>query len=241
MNRSIASIALMAAMTLAGSTAVAAEDAATLSVLQQPAKLIAVIYQRHHDWKTDEGIALATKALTDLDPMLRSDPDGEIADPRLKTRRVRQIASTLHTLLGMLDQRQGLKLLQDESGRRNKRLAEYDKANGKLESADIEQRIAAERASAKLSATAVKELRTAIEIDAKNPSPHYELAKLYAAGLPGGTAAAEEEYYLAALCSFDEGDSKAAQSTMGALAALNPKSKFLAQFERKRKTVGSAK
>lgn len=241
MKRTLAAITLIAALALAGTAALAAEDAAELSVLKEPAKLLAGIYRSHHDWETDRGIALATKALSDLDPLLSNNPDGEIADPHLKTRRVRQIASALHTLLGMLDQRQALKLLQAESARRNKRLAEYDKAKGKIESADIDQRIAVERASANLSANAVKELRTAIKLDPRNPSPHYELAKIYAEGLPGGTAIAEEEYYLAALCAYDEGDSKAAQSAMGLVAALNPKSIFLKQFEEKRKAGAKTK
>lgn len=235
MNKALATITLMAALIRLGTSALAAENPDSLSVLTEPAKLIAGIYRSHHDWETDRGIALASKALIDLDPLLNNRPDSEIADPHLKTRKVRQIASTLHTLLGMLEQRRALQLLQAESARRDKKLAEYDKAQGKIDNAAIDQRIAVERAAANLSANAVKELRMAIKLDPKNPSPHYELAKIYAAGLPGGTAAAEEEYYLAALCALDEGDSKAAQSTMGLVAVLNPRSKFLAQFEQKRK------
>ncbi|MDD5177276.1 MAG: tetratricopeptide repeat protein [Sterolibacterium sp.] len=219
-------------LSLSLSAAQAADDLSKLSIDKEPAKLIAGIYQAFHDWRVDAGIALTTRALADLDGDLKKNPEMEIADANLKTKKVKQVASALHTLLGMLDQRKALKLLDDASQRKAKRMEELAGSHGKIETADIERQLLVEKESAQLSAAAVKEFRKAIEIDPANPSPHFELAKLYAQGLPGsGTAEAEEEYYRAAVCALDEGDITAANSTMRTLATLNPKSKYLAQFD----------
>lgn len=224
------------------SGAQAAEDLSKLSIVKEPAKLIAGIYQAFHDWQVDAGIALTTRSLADLDGYLKQNPEMEIADPNLKTKKVKQVASALHTLLGMLDQRKAMKLLDDESRRKARRMEELASSHGKIDTVDIERQLVVERESARLSATAVNEFRKAIEIDPANPSPHYELAKVYAQGLPGdGTAAAEEEYYQAAVRTLDEGDITAANSTIRTLAALNPKSKYIAQFEGRARDVSKRK
>ena len=242
MKRQLALIIIMGMLALGMSTAQAAEDLSKLSIVKEPAKLIAGIYQAFHDWQVDAGIALTSKSLADLDGYLKQNPEMEIADPNLKTKKVKQVASALHTLLGMLDQRKAMKLLDDESRRKAKRMEELAGSHGKIDTVDIERQLLVERESARLSATAVNEFRKAIEIDPANPSPHYELAKVYAQGLPGdGTAAAEEEYYQAAVRTLDEGDIAAANSTIRTLAALNPKSKYIAQFDGRARDVSKHK
>lgn len=237
MKTRLATIILMGMLALGMPHAHAAEDLAKLSILKQPAQLIAGIYQAFHDWQVDAGIAVTDKALAELDGPLRQNPEMELADPNLKTKKLKQVASSLHTLLGMLDQRKALKLLDEEGKRKNERMEKLADNKMKLDQVDLERRLAIEKESAQLSVNAINEFRTAIRVDPANPSPHFELAKAYAQGLPGsGTGAAEEEYYQAAACALGEGDVAAARSAIVTLAALNPKSKYIAQFEERIKT-----
>jgi len=232
MTTRLATILFIGMMALCQQPAQAAEDLTKLSILIEPAKLIAGIYQAFHDWQVDSGIDLTQKALADIQEPLKQNPNTELGDSNLKTKKVKQVASSLHTLLGMLDQRKALKLLEDENKRKGERMEKLAGSQTKLDQVDLERKLAMERASAQLSANAINAFRTAIRIDPDNPSPHYELAKTYAQGVPGfGTQAAEDEYFRAALCSLGEGDQATAKSTMGMLAKLNPKSKYLTQFE----------
>jgi tetratricopeptide (TPR) repeat protein len=241
-KKRLALILFTAVLALGINFAQAAEDLTKLSIVKEPAKLITGIYQAYHDWQVDAGIALANRALADLDAPLRQNPEMEIPDPNIKTRKVKQIASSLHTLLGMLDQRKAMKLLDDESKRKASRTAEAPGSKGKIEAAAIDRQLQVAKESTQFSAAAVDEFRKAIKIDPANPSPHYELAKVYAQGLPGGgTAEAEAEYFNAAICALDEGQGAVAKSTIDTLAALNPNSKYIAQFDERVRSGSKSK
>lgn len=224
------------------SPVMAIDNSSRLSIMKEPAKLITAIYQDYHGWKIDEGLALSEKALKELYPVLNKDKDAEINDKNLKLKKVKQVASSLHTLRGMLSERKTLQMTNQLDAERAKRMAAA-KAGKKVVEPNVEEDVKNRKLALSYSTFAVNEYLKAIEVDPANPAPHYQLGKLYAQGVPGGsTKEAEEELYKAAVLSRNEGDIAAADKTMESLKELNPKSKYIAEYGKKNKDFkGSAK
>jgi len=77
------------------------------SFLENPPVYFYCIYRDYHNHKYDEGIAKAEKALKEIEPLLKKDPNAVIPNAvqkegKLRDPRVSKVASDLHVLLGML-------------------------------------------------------------------------------------------------------------------------------------------
>ncbi|MCE5194450.1 MAG: hypothetical protein LLF28_03190 [Nitrospiraceae bacterium] len=209
---------------------------------KQPVAAMKEIYKNYHDWKVDQGIASAKKAIEVVNKIYEKDINGKINDPNLKKNRAFEIKSTLHTLLGMLYYRKSLMVASENK----KSLAPiFDKLNKKQEVTDKElEQVAANLKTDKTSVDSRKyadsskeEFLTAIKTDPSNPTPHFQLANILSPlGTGGqGAAEAEKEYFLAAKLSMDEGDEKSVKRAFDAIKSLNPKSSYLKQIEKLKK------
>jgi len=77
------------------------------SFLENPPVYFYCIYNDYHNNRYDEGIAKAEKALKEIEPLLKKNPDAPVPNAvqkegKLRNPRVRSVASDLHMLLGML-------------------------------------------------------------------------------------------------------------------------------------------
>lgn len=226
---------LFIVMLLVATPALAIDNASKLSIMKEPAKLITAIYQDYHGWKIDEGLALSDKALKEIYPALTKNKEAEINDKNIRLKKVKQIASSLHTLRGMLADRKVLQMINQQDAEKAKRMAEA-KTGKKIAEVNVEDDVKKKKLVTQFSTFAVNEYLKAIEIDPDNPTPHYQLGKLYAQGLPSGsTKEAEESFFKAAMAAYKEGDQAAALKTIDTLKELNPKSPYISEFNKKTK------
>ena len=77
------------------------------SFLENPPVYFYCIYRDYHNHRYDEGIAKAEKALKEIEPLLKKDPNALVPNAvqkegKLRDPRVSKVASDLHMLLGML-------------------------------------------------------------------------------------------------------------------------------------------
>jgi len=77
------------------------------SILENPPVYFYCIYSDYHNNRYDEGIARAEKALKEIEPLLKKNPDAPVPNAvqkegKLRDPRVKSVASDLHMLLGML-------------------------------------------------------------------------------------------------------------------------------------------
>jgi len=74
---------------------------------QNPAVYFYCIYRDYHNYKFDDGIEKAQKALKEIEPLLKKSPEAKVPNAekgkaKLRDPRVKSVASDLHLLLGML-------------------------------------------------------------------------------------------------------------------------------------------
>ena len=77
------------------------------SFLENPPVYFYCIYRDYHNHNYDEGIKKAEKALKEIEPLLKENPDGIVPNAvqkegKLRDPRVSKVASDLHMLLGLL-------------------------------------------------------------------------------------------------------------------------------------------
>ena len=87
--------------------------------LKNPPVYFYCIYRDYHNHKYDAGIKKAKKALKEIEPLLRKNPNGIVPnavqkDAKLRDPHVKSVASDLHLLLGMLYYQKSMNL-QDTS------------------------------------------------------------------------------------------------------------------------------
>lgn len=75
--------------------------------LKNPPVYFYCIYRDYHNHKFDDGIEKAKKALKEIEPLLKKNPEGIVPnavqkDAKLRDPHVKSVASDLHLLLGML-------------------------------------------------------------------------------------------------------------------------------------------
>jgi len=90
------------------------------SFLENPPVYFYCIYRDYHNHKYDEGIAKAQKALKEIEPLLKKDPNAVIPNAvqkegRLRDPRVSKVASDLHVLLGMLYYKKSINAENEEA------------------------------------------------------------------------------------------------------------------------------
>ena len=154
---------------------------------KEPAKYLGEIYNDYHFYKTDEGIEKAERALKIIDEIYKRNPNAELKDPSLSWKKVYQIKSTIHTLLGMLYFRKSLDVVNETKKRETEYLRKVLKEKKELTEKDIERlaKIADEQSkileseSEKYANLAVENFKKAIEVFPDNPYPHFQLAKFY--------------------------------------------------------------
>lgn len=88
------------------------------SFLKNPPVYFYCIYREYHNHKYDAGIEKAQKALKEIEPFLKKNPNAVIPnavqkDAKLRDPRVKSVASDLHLLLGMLYFKKSLNLKDD--------------------------------------------------------------------------------------------------------------------------------
>ncbi|MCE5313337.1 MAG: hypothetical protein LLF86_09330 [Nitrospiraceae bacterium] len=212
---------------------------------KEPVAYMTEIYKSYHDWRVDDGIDGAKKALAVVNGMYEKNINATINDPKLKRNRAFEIKSTLHTMLGMLYYRKSLMTFSGKSI--TPLLDGVDKKKG-LSDKDLE-RISEKLKNDKSSSDAKKyfnsareEFQTAVKADAANPVPHFQLGTILGPGASmGQTAEAEKEFFTAAKLSIGENDPKSAARAQDALKNLNPKSEYLKQLAKIMKESKNAK
>jgi tetratricopeptide (TPR) repeat protein len=157
--------------------------------LRSPAKYLGEIYNDFHFFKIDDGIEKAKRALKIVNELYRKNPEAELEDPSLNWKKIYQLKSVLHTLLGMLYFRKSVDIAAKAEKKELEYLEEVLKKKKKLSEKDIEylSRLAEEQdkilknKSKKYATLSIKHFKEAIKVYPDNPYPHFQLAKYYLA------------------------------------------------------------
>ena len=151
---------------------------------KEPVKFIFSIYDDYHFNRVDEGIK---KALSVLEYLNTKDNNEEINSPFLRWKKVYQIKSTLHTLLGLLYIKKSGQFDKVEREKERKYILETLKKKGKLSKEDLDylfkmsqQRNDEYEKYMKFYINeAIKSFNKAIKEFPDNPYPYIQLANFY--------------------------------------------------------------
>ena len=248
-NVLLGNIAALLMLLFAGTTGAAASSdkagvgkAMPTDFSREPVAYMAEIFKNYHDWKVDEGIESAKKALTSVDHLYAKDVNTPINDSKLKKNRAFEIKSTLHTMLGMLYYRKALAMAGDTKQSMAPVLDKIKKQE-KITEQDLEKMAdGLDRSKANggdlknFHNASIAEFQAAIAADPANPVPHFQLGSVLSpAGGSGYSQEAEKAFFTAAKLSLNEGDARSVERATEALKGLNPQSVYLNQIEKLRK------
>lgn len=205
---------------------------------KEPVKAMAEIYSCYHNWKIDRGLALAAKAIAVIDKIHADDKNAVIKDPSLKLNKAFYIKSTLYTLAGMLYYRKSLENLRKHDKQESAFIMEKLKKGETVTEKDFEalaKKVEAQGSGSRhrrFLSKAREAFTTAIETDAGNPSPHFQMAGVYKS-MSGreSEANAERHYFEAARLSHQAGETRSVERAMAALRSLNPGSPYIKRLE----------
>lgn len=206
----------------------------------KPVDTMKQIYLLYHDSQTEKGLQLTQTALDQYVPLYEKNPNARLSDPKLKLNKVYQVVASLYTLQGMLYYRDAIVKL--DRSKENKFASLHKKMSHKqaISDQDFELAIKKENDKEKIVEKqlknggiekAVSALKHAIEIDPRNPVPHYQLSNIYCLNKdPKLRRAAENEYYAAAYLAEREGDHASARQAKEKLKEFNAKSRYLSRL-----------
>ena len=154
---------------------------------KEPVKFIFSIYDDYHFNRVDLGIK---KALSILDYLNTMDDNYEIKNPFLRWKKVYQIKSTLHTLLGLLYIKKSGQINKSIREKERKYILEILKKKGKLSKEDLDylsklsqqENDEYEKYMKFYINEAIKSFNKAIEKFPDNPYPYVQLANFYKNG-----------------------------------------------------------
>ncbi len=151
---------------------------------KEPVKFIFSIYDDYHFNRIDKGIK---KALSALEYLNTKDDNYEIKNPYLRWKKVYQIKSTLHTLLGILYIKKSGQVDKTVKEKERKYILETLKKKGKLSKEDLDylyqlsqqENDEYEKYAKFYINEAIKSFNKAIKEFPDNPYPYIQLANFY--------------------------------------------------------------